>query len=818
MRHSDPVKTTPAKRAATSSDTSQIVRTISAHSKAGDEATTVDENLDATANAWPESQFDPQVDAQAGANARLRRALRDQQLVLDNAGVGIAFIRQRTVLRCNQRFAEIFNVGSATSIIGQSSQSLYPSEASFHALGKAAYTGMERGQTFKSEVLMRRRNGELFWAHLTGKLVNPQAVEEGSIWIVDDINGQKNDQMKLQKLLTQQNLILDNAMVGIVFLRDRTVTQCNRSFEKLFGYGPGELMGSSSRRWYLTDEDWLAAGRSFTAAFATDHAFEGEMVLCKKDGEPLWCEVHAKLVNVVHPEQGSIWIAQDISARKATDAALVQARTELEQLVEARTFELRSMVQALQAKAAEQLQAENRIRQLAHFDALTGLPNRLLLTDRCANALRMAQRAQGSVALMFLDLDHFKTINDSLGHRVGDAVLVQLAARLRALVREQDTVARLGGDEFVILLPDTDAEGAARVAAKLLQLAQSPVMVEGHELTITPSIGIAMYPKDGLDLDALSKCADAAMYRAKADGRNGFHFYSGEIQGNSERRLALGNALRRALLHNQLSLRYQPQISLESGDIVGVEALLRWEHPQLGHVSPSEFIPVAESNGLILPIGQWVIRSAIEQLAAWIQRGMAPMIMAVNLSAIQFRHAELPQFVTQCLSDARMPPELFELELTESTAMANPQAAMATLDELHRRGIRLAIDDFGTGYSSLSYLKRFKVYKIKIDQSFVRDITEDPDDKAIVGAIINMARSLGIQTIAEGVETQAQLDYLREQGCNEVQGYLFSKPMTADTFEAYITEAASNAFVTSRFSTGRIAPKRESVGTVMAPL
>ena len=802
--HIGPVKTTAETRAAKGADTGQAARSSSDPSKA--------------TNAWPESQLYPQVDAQIGINARLRRALRDQQVVLDNAGVGIAFIRQRTVLRCNHRFAEIFNFASAAAAVGHSSQSLYPSESSFHALGKAAYSVMGRGQTFKSEVLMRRRNGEIFWTHLTGKLVNVNAVDEGSIWIVDDISTQKNDQMKLQNLLRQQNLILDNAMVGIVFLHERKVTQCNRSFEKLFGYEPGELLGSSSRRWYLTDEDWLEAGRSFAAPFAAGQAFEGKMVLRKKDGEPIWCEVHAKLVDVAHPEQGSIWIAQDISVRKAAEAALVQAHTELENLVQARTLELCSTVKALEAKAAEQLVSESRIRQLAHFDALTGLPNRVLLADRCASALHMAQRAHGSVALMFLDLDHFKTINDSLGHRVGDTVLVQLASRLRALMREQDTVARLGGDEFIILLPDTNAAGAARVASKLLQLAQSPVMVEGHELTITPSIGIAMYPKDGLDLNALSKCADAAMYRAKADGRNGFHFYSGEIQGNSDRRLALGNALRRALLHNQLSLRYQPQISLESGDIVGVEALLRWEHPQWGHVSPSEFIPIAESNGLILPIGQWVIRSAIEQLAAWMQRGMAPMIMAVNLSAVQFRHAELPQFVTQCLNDARVPPELFELELTESAAMANPQAAISTLDELARRGIRLAIDDFGTGYSSLSYLKRFKVYKIKIDQGFVRDITDDPDDKAIVGAIINMARSLGIQTIAEGVETEAQLDYLREEGCNEVQGYLFSKPMTADTFESYITEAASNAFVTSRFSTGRIAPKRESIGTVMVPL
>lgn len=780
--------------------------------------TRVANSPDPPVNVWAESQPDPQVDARISANARLRHALRDQQVVLDNAGVGIAFIRQRTVLRCNHRFAEIFNFASAAAAVGQSSQSLYPSESSFHALGKAAYSVMGRGQTFKSEVLMRRRNGEIFWTHLTGKLVNINAVDEGSIWIVDDISTQKNDQMRLQNLLTQQNLILDNAMVGIVFLRDRKVTQCNGSFERLFGYDAGELVGSSSRRWYLSDEDWLEAGRKFAAPFAAGQAFESEMILSKKDGSPLYCEVHAKLVDTAHPEQGSIWIAQDISARKAAETALVKARNELEQLVAERTQELRSTVHALEMKAAEQLQAESRIRQLAHFDALTGLPNRVLLADRCANALRMAHRAQGSVALMFLDLDHFKTINDSLGHRVGDAVLMQLASRLRAVVREQDTVSRLGGDEFIILMPETHAAGAALVATKLLQLAQSPMLVEGHELVITPSIGIATYPKDGADLDTLSKCADAAMYRAKADGRNGYHIYSGEIQGNSDRRLALGNALRRALMHNQLSLNYQPQISLESGDIVGVEALLRWYHPQLGQVSPAEFIPIAESNGLILEIGQWVIRTAIEQLAAWIGRGMAPMIMAVNLSAIQFRHAELPQFVTQCLDDAHLPAGVFELELTESAAMANPQAAIATLADLHRRGIRLSIDDFGTGYSSLSYLKRFAVYKLKIDQGFVRDITDDPDNKAIVGAIISMARSLGIQTIAEGVETEAQLNYLRQEGCNEVQGYLFSKPMTADAFESYINEAASNQFVTSQFSSGRIAPKRESVPTAMAPL
>jgi diguanylate cyclase (GGDEF)-like protein len=398
----------------------------------------------------------------------------------------------------------------------------------------------------------------------------------------------------------------------------------------------------------------------------------------------------------------------------------------------------------------------------------------------------MAQRNQHPVALMFLDLDHFKNINDSLGHRVGDEVLVELAARLKAAVRQQDTVSRLGGDEFILLLPDTDAAGAALVANKLLQVALMPIQIEQHELTVTPSIGIALYPKDGADLDALSKCADAAMYQAKGDGRNSYRFFTTEIQAHSDRALLLDNALRRAIERQQLALHYQPQISLETGQIVGAEALLRWQHPELGAISPAEFIPIAEGSGLILPIGEWVIRTAVGQLAAWIQRGMAPITMSVNLSAVQFRHADLPQLITRILNDAALAPQLLELELTESAAMTHPLDAIAVMDDLHRRGVRMSIDDFGTGYSSLSYLKRFQAYKLKIDQSFVRDITEDPDDKAIVGAIISMASSLGLKTIAEGVETQGQLEFLRARGCHEVQGYYFSRPLPTLAFEHFV--------------------------------
>jgi EAL domain-containing protein (putative c-di-GMP-specific phosphodiesterase class I) len=295
-----------------------------------------------------------------------------------------------------------------------------------------------------------------------------------------------------------------------------------------------------------------------------------------------------------------------------------------------------------------------------------------------------------------------------------------------------------------------------------------------------------MYPDDGKDFDTLSKCADVAMYRAKHDGRNNYRFFTAEMQVHSARHLKLENALRHALEHDQLRLHYQPQMSLQDGRIIGAEALLRWQHPELGMVSPAEFIPIAESSGQILQIGEWVLRTAVHQMKSWMDTGLGPMIIAVNLSAVQFRHPNLPELVTQILDAAKLPPQFLELELTEGVAMDDPLGAIAVMIDLHERGIRLSIDDFGTGYSSLSYLKRFKVYKLKIDQSFVRDITDDPEDKAIVSAIISLAGSLGLQTIAEGVETEGQLAFLREQGCNEMQGYHFSKPLPAEQFEAFV--------------------------------
>lgn len=528
---------------------------------------------------------------------------------------------------------------------------------------------------------------------------------------------------------------------------EHKIVMLNHAVTVISGYSEAEVLGQ--------DLHMLVAGaddKNFYHAMwekiDTHGSWQGEVSNCRKDGSlyPGWFSVSRALDtqgNVTH----IIGIFNDITKHK---------------------------------------EAEAHINQLVNFDALTGLPNRILLTDRIKQAISIAQRNNEPLALMYLDLDQFKNVNDSLGHHIGDELLKLLAERLKALVREEDTVSRLGGDEFIMVLREADSNGAIRVANRLLEVIAQPCLIGQYELVITPSIGIALYPTDGEDFDTLFKCADVAMYRAKQSGRNHYCFFTPEMQEHSIRKLQLENALRHAVELDQLVLHYQPQISLESGRVIGAEALVRWQHPEFGLVSPAEFIPISEETGQILQIGEWVLRTAIRQMKAWIDSGLGPMIIAVNLSSVQFRHLHLPELVTQILDEEQLPSKYLELELTESVAMDNPLAAIEVMNNLHERGIRMSIDDFGTGYSSLSYLKRFKIYKLKIDQSFVRDITVDTDDKAIVSAIISLAKSMGMKTIAEGVETEGQLAYLHEKCCDEVQGYYYSKPLPADQFETFV--------------------------------
>ena len=433
-------------------------------------------------------------------------------------------------------------------------------------------------------------------------------------------------------------------------------------------------------------------------------------------------------------------------------------------------------------------QAEITLAHLTHHDVLTGLPNRVLLQQRMEAALAHARREQEALSLMCIDLDRFKFINDSLGHRAGDALLVEMASRLRQAVRSQDTVSRMGGDEFTLLLPQTDAEGAAHLVQELIARLSAPCRSNGMDLIVTPSIGIAMFPDDGQDVDALLQAGDSAMYRAKTAGGANFQFYEPAMQLSASRTLRLENGLRRALDRHELELHYQPQIGLRSGRVTGCEALLRWRHPELGMVAPSEFMPIAEASGLILPIGEWVLRTAVAQNKAWQEAGLMPSVVAVNVSAVQFRQARLAEIVSAVLAEAGLEPGWLELELTESVVSDDPEGAIAIMERLDRLGVLLSVDDFGTGYSSLSYLKRFPIDRLKIDQSFVRDLGSDTGSTLIVSGVIAMARSLGLRTVAEGVETAEQVEMLGREGCDEVQGYWYARPMPADQYELWLKD------------------------------
>ncbi|HJW02863.1 MAG TPA: cache domain-containing protein [Azospira sp.] len=552
-------------------------------------------------------------------------------------------------------------------------------------------------------------------------------------------NAQLLENARQLKLAAQ---VFESGSEGMVITdNSNRILTVNRAFTAITGYTAAEVVGrdpkifSSGRH----GPDFYAALWDELQATGT---WSGEIWNRRKDGSvfPEWISISA-----VRDESGQVshHIAafSDITERKAVEA---------------------------------------KVRHMAEYDALTNLPNRVLLNDRIGQAIAADNRTDSRLALLFLDLDRFKNINDSLGHAVGDQVLCQVSERLRACIRASDTVSRLGGDEFVILLPELEApDQAASVAKKLIAAVAEPITVGSYDLSVTPSIGIALFPEDGADGETLLKNADAAMYHAKELGRNRYQYFTQEMNTRVSERLAMENSLRQALQREELVLYYQPQFDLRDGRLVGCEALVRWRHPELGMIPPGRFIPVAEESGLILPIGTWVLQEACRQARAWQEQGLAPITMAVNLSAVQFRHAKLVQIVQDALADSGLESQWLELELTESMLMADVAHNTAILGQFKAMGIRLALDDFGTGYSSLSYLKRFALDKLKIDRSFVQDLPDDAEDAAITAAIIGIARHLGLDTVAEGVETEAQRDFLAAQGCAKMQGFLGARPLPA---------------------------------------
>jgi diguanylate cyclase (GGDEF)-like protein/PAS domain S-box-containing protein len=710
------------------------------------------------------------VTEQRRAEEELQRVLAEQQALIDNVSVGIAFRRKRKTVRCNRRYEEMFGYAPGEAA-GTSTRDIYFTEEEFEQAGRV-YRELDEGRTHMREQWLRRKDGAGFWCRLNGRAVQPGDADKGYVWLLTDITQERAAEERVQRALAEQELILDNASVGIAFVRNRFIQRCNRFLEDMVGAGPGELVGQSTAMLFPSEKEWEEAGKRSQGSTSPGGTYETEVPFRRRDGSTFICRARGRRTDAGEDEQEWIWSYEDVTAEHQARELAAASRDALERAVAERTVELQ--------------EANARAQHLADHDALTGLPNRRLLEDRLKQALALSYRNRKQTAVMFVDLDRFKTINDSLGHAVGDVLLKKVASRLVKQLREGDTICRIGGDEFMVVLPEVKRSShVAQVAQKIIEQLSQPEVVEERELTVTPSIGIAVFPDDGRDAETLIRNADAAMYHAKEMGRANYQFFTEQMNLLAARRLALEGDLRRSLGRDEMRLHYQPIVDTVSAKVVAHEALLRWQHPVRGLLSPEEFIQAAEETGLILKIGEWVLREAC--MWATFIGVERKLLMNVNLSARQFNDPKLPQLVSIALRESGLPSELLELEITESTAMQQTDVTLGTLKKLKDLGVSIAIDDFGTGYSSLAYLKRFPVDKLKIDRSFVADIVKMKEQRAIVEAIVALAHALDLKVIAEGVENEAQRKFLRGCGCEYIQGYAAGRPADADrAAEKYI--------------------------------
>jgi diguanylate cyclase (GGDEF)-like protein/PAS domain S-box-containing protein len=590
-------------------------------------------------------------------------------------------------------------------------------------------------------------SGRQLWVSLVAAPVLDQSGQLlGGIAIVEDATERKRAELQLRQL---SRAVEQSPATIVITDTDGVIEYVNPKFTRTTGYSAEEAVGLKPSV-LKSGETPLEVYQELWSTIASGGQWEGVFHNRRRNGELYW--------------------------EHATISPITDDNQRITHFV------------AVKEDITEKRRQEDRIHQLAYFDELTGLPNRTLLHDRVSQCLAAAEREQEPLALLFIDLDNFKTVNDSLGHFTGDRLLQSVAQRLKGCVRDSDTVSRLGGDEFVVVLADAQLDGASQVARKIIDRVGQPFVIDSHQLTVTPSIGISLFPHDARDFQSLLKNADTAMYQAKESGRNAYQFFTAEMNVLAFERLVLENALRQAVERQEFVLHYQPQVDMGSGRVIGAEALVRWLHPELGMVPPARFIPVAEDSGLIGAIGDWVLYEACRQNRAWQDAGLPAIPVAVNLSAVQLRQSELHESVAELLRRTGLESRYLELELTERTVMEDAEATVRCLRRLDEMGVMLSIDDFGTGYSSLSYLKRFPIDKLKIDQSFVRDIVADADDQAIAVAIISMGHSLRLRVIAEGVETVEQLEILRRHGCDEAQGFHFGRPMAADEFAAYLAK------------------------------
>lgn len=705
----------------------------------------------------------------------MRRMLMELDGIMSNASVGIVFTKNRLITRINQRFTDMF--GYDQSHIGMLGSTLYPNAEAYQAIGQRAAPLLSSGQPFHTELEMRRIDGSPIWVQLIGYVLNPLDPTHGTIWIIEDRGEARRAEQSLRDALLENQAILESAVIGIAVVERGHTLSCNRKMEEIFNYEQGGIKGVSVKEFYLDKSVWAVVREQVSKDFAEGRVHSCEQLLVTKTGLPFWGRLTGRPFDLSQPKGRSVWLVDDITERREAAQAVLRARDELELRVQERTAELAGANAKLQAEINERKQIEERIHHMAYHDSLTGLPNRALLTDRLERAMLAATRTQRSLAVMFIDLDRFKTINDTLGHLTGDRLLREVAGRLVLAVRATDTVSRLGGDEFVVLVPDLlDGQEAGLVAQKIIEMLAAPIPIEQRDLHISPSIGICIYPHDGNDVETLMRHADTAMYHAKDNGRNNYQFFTPEMNHAAAQQFEMENRLRGALGREEFVLYFQPIVDMQSRQVRSMEVLLRWQLDGV-LIGPERFIPIMEENGLIVPVGEWVIRRACEQIMAWQADGLQVVPLAVNLSPRQFMHRGLLDSIGQILSETKIDPALLEFEITETALMQHGSHTLEILELINHMGIHLSIDDFGTGYSSLAYLKRFPVEKLKIDRAFVKDLEHSADDRAIVSAIIALSNSLQLAVVAEGVEDESQYHFLREQGCRYAQGYLFSRPV-----------------------------------------
>ena len=668
---------------------------------------------------------------------RVEALLVEQGAILDNVMFGVVFTRERRIVSTNRRADEMFGYPDG-SLVGQPASRLFPNSDEHARAEDEYFPRLARGLDPRHERQLRRRDGSLLWCLVSGSSLVPGRPEAGNVWVFADISERKEAEESLRLSATVIAHIADGVMV--VDTEGRIVA-VNPAFTAITGYAEAEALGQSWSIMRSNRHDEAFYGK-LARELADGGFWRGEVWSCRKNGDTF---LEWLTVSTVRDGQGAL-------------SHFVGVFSDITRLKESQ----------------EQLDF------LAHHDPLTGLPNRLLFQDRLLHAIGRAARENQELAVMFVDLDRFKNVNDTLGHQVGDQLLEQVARTLGGRLRDGDTLARLGGDEFVVLLEHVDGRfGAAQVAQKMVALFEQPFTVSGHELFVTGSIGVSLFPHDAVDASMLIRNADVAMYQAKARGRNGYQFYSPEMDGEGVERLRMEALLRRAIERGEIFLHYQPQVEIESRRLIGVEALVRWHNPELGLVSPVRFIPMAEDTGFINQLGEWVLHEACRQMARWDAAGLAVPKVAVNLSVRQVERGAMTPLVRAALAASGLAPGRLQLEVTESIIM-NADDAAGFIRELHDLGVGLAIDDFGTGYSSLAYLKQLPVDVLKIDRSFIKDISTDANDEAIAIAIIQLGKSMNLSVIAEGVENDDQAAFLLRHGCGRAQGYLYGRPVGPD--------------------------------------